>query len=349
MRAGRITVELRLPWPAKEPNAGDFCGILLRMDRREFLHQAGVIASVFGLGRIPDPRESPEIAFTFDDPTTNGGANLSWQELNQRILATLAKHKIKAALFVCGKRIDSSAGQQLIADWDGQQHLIGNHSYSHLDFNRSSNAGGDKFQNVTLSDFEADFIKDEPLVEGYRHFARLFRYPFFKEGDTIDKRDGMRSFLRERGYRVGRATIDTSDWAVSARLEAKAETNPSAHLTDYRDYFLQHIWERSEFYDSLAQRLLGRQVRHTLLLHHNAINAFYLDSLMEMFLRKGWTLVDAEYAYRDPVYDRQPNILPAGESLVWALAKESGKFENELRYPGEDDSYENPKMNALGL
>jgi hypothetical protein len=59
--------------------------------------------------------------------------------------------------------------------------------------------------------------------------------------------------------------------------------------------------------------------------------------------------VDAEYAYRGPVYDRQPNTLPAGESLVWALAKETGKVDSELRYPGEDDVYENPRMNALHL
>ena len=35
--------------------------------------------------------------------------------------------------------------------------------------------------------------------------------------------------------------------------------------------------------------------------------------------------------------------------LIQALAKESGKFEKELRYPGEDDVYENPKMDALKL
>jgi hypothetical protein len=68
-----------------------------------------------------------------------------------------------------------------------------------------------------------------------------------------------------------------------------------------------------------------------------------------MFVAKGWRPVDAGYAYLDEVYDEQPNILPAGESLIWALAKQSGKFENELRYPGEDDVYENPKMDALKL
>jgi peptidoglycan-N-acetylglucosamine deacetylase len=68
-----------------------------------------------------------------------------------------------------------------------------------------------------------------------------------------------------------------------------------------------------------------------------------------MFVAQGWNLSDAKWAYADPVYDRQPDILPAGESLIWSLAKETGKFEKELRYPGEDDVYESPKMDALGL
>jgi hypothetical protein len=95
--------------------------------------------------------------------------------------------------------------------------------------------------------------------------------------------------------------------------------------------------------------VLGRPVRHTVLLHHRALNALYLDDLIAMFRRNGWKPVDAEYAYEDKVYDEQPKILPAGESLIWALAKESGKFEIELRYPGEDDVYENPRMDALHL
>jgi len=75
----------------------------------------------------------------------------------------------------------------------------------------------------------------------------------------------------------------------------------------------------------------------------------YLGDLAAMFREKGWRLIDAEYAYRDPLYDLQPKTLPAGESLIWGLAKESARFENELRYPGEDDVYENPRMDALKL
>jgi peptidoglycan-N-acetylglucosamine deacetylase len=311
------------------------------MNRREFLRCTAAIASLAGARQLLASSQTPEIAFTFDDPTTDNRAHLNWQEVNERVLAALANHKLKSVLFVCGKRVDSDAGRQLITAWDRQGHLIGNHLYSHLFFNEN-----DK---VTLGEFKADALKNEPLIRGYRHFAKLFRYPFFKEGDTIEKRDGMRSFLLAQGYRIGRATIDASDWAISARLENRAEANPKAGFEGYRDFFLEHIWERAQFYDSLAQRALSRPVRHTVLLHHNALNALFLGDLVAMCLKKGWKPIDAEYAYDDSVYERQPKILPAGESLIWALAKETGKFEGELRYPEEDDVYENPRMHALQL
>ncbi len=202
---------------------------------------------------------------------------------------------------------------------------------------------------MTLAEFETDALKNEPLIRAYPRFTCLFRYPFFKEGDTVEKREGMRAFLQKHGYRVGRATIDASDWAIDGRMKKRAEAIHRADLAGYRDFFLQHIWERAQFYDSLAQRVLLRSVRHTVLLHHNVLNALFVGDLIAMFRTKGWKPVDAQYAYGDPVYDQHPKILPAGESLIWALAKESGKFEKELRYPGEDDAYENPRMDALKL
>jgi peptidoglycan-N-acetylglucosamine deacetylase len=313
-------------------------------DRRHFLVAAAAVAATstailprVSAGAAAESR--PEIAFTFDDAKTAQGGNRSWQEVNERILAALAKHKVKSVLFVCGMRVDNDAGHGLVGAWDRSGHLIANHSYSHFNLDA-----------VALADFQADALKNEPLITSYPRFRRLFRYPMFKEGNTVDKRDGMRSFLKERGYRMGRATVDASDWAISARLESRLEDNAKADVSGYRDFFLQHIWERAQYYHSLARQVVGpRPVRHTVLLHHNVLNALFLDDLVSMFVSKGWRPIDAEYAYADPVYDRQPQCLPAGESLIWGLAKETGRFESQLRYPGEDDVYENPKMDALGL
>jgi hypothetical protein len=90
-------------------------------------------------------------------------------------------------------------------------------------------------------------------------------------------------------------------------------------------------------------------VKHTILTHFNLLNGLFLGDLMAMFKQKGWQLIDAEEAYKDPVFDAQPEILPAGESIVWALAKASGKIDKDLRYPAEDGEYERAAMDKLGL
>ena len=66
-----------------------------------------------------------------------------------------------------------------------------------------------------------------------------------------------------------------------------------------------------------------------------------------MFREKGWALVDSEVAFKDPVYSMRPDILPSGESVLWALAKLKGV--PGLRYPAEDDVYEKPILDHLGL
>jgi hypothetical protein len=36
------------------------------------------------------------------------------------------------------------------------------------------------------------------------------------------------------------------------------------------------MWTRAEYYDALAQKTLGYQVKHTLLMHFNLLNGLFL-------------------------------------------------------------------------
>jgi peptidoglycan-N-acetylglucosamine deacetylase len=98
------------------------------MNRRQFLSLASTVPlAYFSEATISEP--SPEIAFTFDDPTLGGGAGLRWEDVNKRILHALAARNVRAILFVTGKRIDEKDGPKLISQWDQAGHAIGNHSY----------------------------------------------------------------------------------------------------------------------------------------------------------------------------------------------------------------------------
>jgi len=312
------------------------------MNRREFSKTFALGALAIGLSRAnaTAQRTTTQFSVTMDDFNWRHAVKLTAAERNQAILQTLAAHSSKAALFVIGRNLEEDQGKQLLSDWDKAGHLIGNHTYSHRNFNAP---------NSSLTEYTGDILRAEPLLKDYSHFRKYFRFPLLKEGDTVAKRDGMRAFLAQHGYRVGHVTIDNSDWVIDQRLTARLTKDPDADLKPYRDYYLDHIWDRANYYDSLSRRVLGRSVKHTVLVHYNLLNGLFLDEMIKMFKQKGWQPIDAEEAFTDSVFSAKPKVLPAGESIVWALAKEKGTIAKSLRYPAEDGAYETARMNKLGL
>jgi hypothetical protein len=274
-----------------------------------------------------------------DDPRTKLDTTFRWPDVNSRILRAIDSRNVNAALFVCGMRVDDYDGGKLLSAWDQAGQMICNHSYSHLNYCGST----------SYADFAVDFLKNEKVIAPYHNRTPLFRYPFLKEGDTADKRDRFRAILKENGYRVGHVTIDASDWYVNQRFADRFAKQPKTTVGPYRDYLITHLLDRASFYRQLAVDVLGRDMRHTLLLHYNDLNALVLPDVMAAFETAGWQWIDASLAFQDDAFRLQPMTLPAGESLVWALASETGRFKDRLRYPGEDDVYEEPKMKALGL
>jgi peptidoglycan/xylan/chitin deacetylase (PgdA/CDA1 family) len=312
------------------------------MDRRSFLQAvvaSAAIAPLISRASLAQTNER-SLAITIDDPNTAEQPLFSWQERADRILAALKDNSLRTALFVCGKRIDSDDGRMLIKKWDDAGHMICNHSYSHLFYNAPK---------MPFEYFAEDVKKGDGMIATYKNYTKLFRYPYLKEGDTAEKRDKMRELLATTGYKSGEVTIDASDWAIDDRLKTRLKQDPKADTKPYRDYYLKHMLDRAEYYDGLSRDVLGRSVKHTVLLHHTLLNALYLGDLIAAFRDKGWRVISADEAFADPVFASKPNTLPAGESLLWALAKESGRYENKLRYPGEDDTYEKPWMDEAGL
>ena len=259
-------------------------------------------------------------------------------EINTRLLDAMRKHRTRLALFVIGRNADSDTGRALIQPWKQAGHLIGNHTYSHRSYDAQ-----------TFEEFSADALHADNVLTADLSTPRLFRFPALKEGNTADKRDRMREFLAMHGYRIGHVTIDASDWYYDNRLRQRLASHAGFDTNRFRQPYLDHLWDRAQFYDSLSVKVLGRSVPHTLLIHWNLLNSLFLGDVLEMFRARGWRIVHAADAFRDPVFLRAPKTVPAGESLLWALAKETGKFDSLLRYPGEDDVYEKPKLDQLGL
>lgn len=290
------------------------------------------------LGAFPVLR-AQSVALTFDDGPDLAGLGVARaRALNGGILKALADAKVKSVLFACGKRVDDPEGWPLVRAWGAAGHLVANHTYTHPYF---------PSKKLDRAAFEADVAKMDTLLRPVPGFTPLLRFPFLKEGDTVEKRDGLRAWMKAHGYRNGAVTIDASDWYYDTRFTAWRAAHPGADPAPFRKAYLDHLWDRAQYYEGLARQLSLKDLHHTLLLHTNEINAAFLPDVIAMFRARGWTVVDAQAAFEDPRFRLQPDVLPAGESLVWSLAKQRGL--PGLRYPAEDDVYEKPILDRLGL
>ncbi|MGY6743143.1 MAG: polysaccharide deacetylase family protein [Cecembia sp.] len=281
-----------------------------------------------------------KIAISFDDGNTGDMPGLPLDEWNDRILKHLDKYEAKALFFATGGQLNGPRGRAMLQKWNDEGHYIGNHTYTHPSFSN---------EQVSLDFYKKDFLKNNPFVSQFSNFVPIFRFPYLKEGETIEKRDGFRKFLEEQGFRNGHVTIDGSDWYINSRLLSRLKRNPHADVSDFKDWYVQHHLERANFNDSLATVLTGRKIDHVLLLHHNLAASLFLEDLLDALVEDGWEIVDAMQAYEDPVYFHAPNTLPAGGNFLRALSKEAGIYGKLFVHAPEKEGYLKNKMDHLGL
>lgn len=286
---------------------------------------------------LPSIVQAQSIAISFDDGLDPRDQPLafSW---NASILEALSNAQIRSILFAAGKRVDSPEGLSLVRDWGKAGHAVANHTYSHLNFCS---------EQTMLKQFIIDTQRNEMLLKDMPGWVKRLRFPYLKEGETALKRDGFRSWLMNHGYKSGAVSIDASDWYYNKRYLAWRSSHPEEDPSPFRIAYLNHLWNRAVYYDSLSEKIFNRSVKHVLLLHTKAINAEFLPDIIAMFRSKGWKFISPEEAFEDSVYAINPMGLPAGESILWALAKQNGV--KALRYPAESDIYEKPLLDKLGL
>lgn len=283
------------------------------------------------------------VAFTFDD-----GPKLAWtpllspQERNQAMLDALARNKVQAALFVtCGNGAATPEGYALAKGWGMAGHMVGNHTMTHPDLNDA---------NLGLAQYEKEVLDCDAIIKTIPGYARWFRYTYLREGDTPAKRDGMRAFLRQHGYRNARVSLDTSDWRLDEELVDVLTANPKADVAPIRQAYLAHIRQRALAYRALSKQLTGRDIAQVILLHHNLTSALWLGDVIAQFRDMGWTIVTPQAAFADPVYALVPARPVPGQSLLLSLARSRGKD----KFPGwerlvDDGDFEIDALKAKGL
>lgn len=275
-----------------------------------------------------------EIAITFDDlPVVTARDPLARQ---QRITRDLLKHLKKRRLpiigFVNGDKllVDGKVVPERVAllhQWMKAGFELGNHTFSHRSLNR-----------IPVEEYEADIVAGEKhladVIRRHRGQLRYFRHPFLQTGRSAEVRDRVTAFLGKRGYTVAPVTIDNSEWIFARAYDlADAATKPKI-VAAYLDYMVAKV----EYHRDEAVRLFGREIRHVLLVHANALNAEAFGALADRISKQGHRFITLSRALEDPAYGSADAYFgPAGISWLdrWALTREVPKefFAAEPRTP----------------
>jgi peptidoglycan/xylan/chitin deacetylase (PgdA/CDA1 family) len=275
------------------------------------------------------------VAVTFDDlPAPHTYKVEKLRDLTRRLLDTVKAHRIPAVGFVNEGKLRANGGGEVEARtrilkmWTDAGLELGNHTYSHH-----------SLFNTPLEEFQADLIRGEPvtkqLLAARGMKLRYFRHPFLNVGPDAATKAAFEKFLAGRGYTIAPVTIDNADY-LFARHYADAEKNGDREtMRRIAEAYVPYLEETVAYYEKLSRDLLGYEVKQTLLLHANLLNADHFGEAAKMLERRGYRFISLDEALRDKAYALPDNYTGrAGFSWLqrWAQVKQH-KFSSEPDVP----------------
>jgi peptidoglycan/xylan/chitin deacetylase (PgdA/CDA1 family) len=264
-----------------------------------------------------------EVAVTFDDLPLQGPPleTNALQEMTVRLLRSTKANRVPVFADVnegklySGGKLDSRR-VAILRMWLDAGAELGNHTYSHL-----------SLKDHALAAVEQDLIRGETIIKqllaerGMK--LRYFRHPELQTGPDVETKKAFEKFLADRGYRIAPVTIDNQDF-IFADTYARAKHQGNRQLMKrIVDEYIPYMERMFEFFEKLSVETLGYEVKQTLLLHANELNADHFEKLARMMRHRGYTFISLDEALQDKAYALADAQSSKGLSWLqrWALAK----------------------------
>jgi peptidoglycan/xylan/chitin deacetylase (PgdA/CDA1 family) len=270
-----------------------------------------------------------KVAITMDDLPLNGTLppGVTRAETAKNVLAILKKRHVPPVYgFINAKRLEGNAdGAEALRLWAAAE-PVGNHTYSHMDL-----------ESNTVEAFERDIEENEPALEllGRTDDWHWLRYPYLHEGDTVEKRRAVRTYLTAHGYRIAQVTLDWEDYmwnTAYARCAAKGDAKSIEWLRS------SYLSTASEFLDlgrEQAKLIYGHEINYVLLMHLGAFSSTILPDALDLLKKKGLKLVTLEEAESDAAYASDPDagLRDAGTLLDQMMQAKQIKYPPHAEKP----------------
>lgn len=261
-----------------------------------------------------------KVAITFDDLPSQQMNLQDCIYITDNLLKILKDNKIQVTGFVNAGKTDIDHHQEKriaqLKKWLADDHDLGNHTYAHSDIGK-----------VGLQAYKDDVIKGEPLVIKLMEEAgkkmKYYRHPFLYTGKTVEQKDSLDKFLKERGYTVAPVTLDNSDWLFNSCYYEAKKKNDTKLCDSLVFAYEQYMNMMVDFYERLSQEFFGREINQVLLVHSNMINADHFDKIIRMLKDRGYEFITLDEALQDTAYSMPDAQMKWGRSWIhrWMIAQ----------------------------
>lgn len=261
-----------------------------------------------------------EVAVTFDDLPATHGDYEKYKYITDNLLAKLKADKIPAIGFVNERKLfvsdETEKRTALLKRWLDDGYELGNHSFSHV-----------AIDNATFEQYVEDVIRGEivtkRLLAEKGKTLKYYRHTQLRTGPTEEYRRKLSDFLSKRGYTVAPVTIDNNDYLFAIAYTRAKEKGDKVLQERIVTAYIEYMEKVFEHFEHLSQEFLGREVKQTLLLHANEINADHFDKLAQMLKQRGYKFITLVEALKDETYRLPEAQSRRGLSWLhrWMLAK----------------------------
>lgn len=237
-------------------------------------------------------------------------------ERTRTLIKVLNKYNIKAAFYSNPSKFDKDDGAKRMRLYNDAGHFIGNHTFSHPSFNK-----------IATKDFISNIERADGLLKEFTNFKAWFRYPFLHHGNTKEKRDGVRRYLKNIKYSHGFVTVDNQDWFMASLVDTQLKNGGKINEKNLCWAYAEMLWDSIKYFDEIALKYLKRSPSHVLLLHENDLAALCIEKLISKIQSMGWDIVSPESAMSDEIYSKVPNTFYNNNGQVAALTHELSGYE----------------------
>ena len=261
-----------------------------------------------------------QVAVTIDDLPTHGmmPASATRLSITQQMLKSLKKHSVPEVYgFMNARKVENDPRtESTLKLWVENGYPLANHSFSHLSLSK-----------ISAEEFNTEVDKNEPALAKLNRGMnwKYFRYPFLREGESLEKRNAVRKHLKEKGYQIAQVTIDFEDWSWNEPFARCSDLNKKSEIEWLKTTYLKNAVDQLHRAETMSRALFKRPIKHILLLHIGAFDALMMDALLAEYKKEGVEFIPLSEAVKDEIYQFDPAVVGEfGSEFTFQVMKSRG-------------------------